>query len=151
MKKEYFRMTKKQLLSLLASSNLIGEKRPNVKNSEDAVKTAATVITNWQQENFVVIYLDAAGHPIDTRVIFIGTLNQSLVHPRETFAPAIELRAASVILAHNHPAGTPDPSAEDLAVTKRLIESGKILGIEVLDHVIITVDSHYSFRQSGLI
>ncbi|HSA34157.1 MAG TPA: JAB domain-containing protein [bacterium] len=142
-------MTKKQLLALLASSNLIGEKKEKILRSEDAVKTAATVIKNWKQEHFVVIYLDGAGQPIDTRTIFIGTLNQSLVHPRETFAPAIELRAASIILAHNHPAGTSEPSHEDLDVTKRLVESGRLLGIEVLDHVIITADSHYSFRQAG--
>ena len=151
MKKEYSRMTKKQLLAILASSNLIGEKRDTVRTAEDAVKTASTVIKNWKQEHFVAIYLDGAGHPIDTRTIFVGTLNQSLVHPRETFAPAIELRAASIILAHNHPSGSTDPSHDDLDVTKRLVEGGKLLGIEVLDHVIITADSHYSFRQSGII
>ncbi|HSA33950.1 MAG TPA: JAB domain-containing protein, partial [bacterium] len=78
-------------------------------------------------------------------------LTQSLVHPRELYAPAIELRSAGVIVAHNHPSGTPEPSADDLALTRRLQEAGKLLGIEFIDHVIITADTHYSFRQSGLI
>ncbi|HSA34822.1 MAG TPA: JAB domain-containing protein [bacterium] len=145
------RYTKKQLLALLASSNLIGEKKESIHRAEDAVKTAVTVIKNWKQEHFVAIYLDGAGQPIDTRVIFLGTLNQSLVHPRETFAPAIELRAASIILAHNHPSGTAEPSHDDIDVTKRLVETGKILGIEVIDHVIITADAHYSFKMNGRI
>jgi len=149
--KKYRNLSKKQLLALLASSNLIGEKRDRILKSEDAVKTVATVITNWKQENFVAVYLDGANKVIETRLLHLGTLTQSLVHPRELFAPAIELRSAGVIVAHNHPAGTPEPSADDLALTRRLQEAGKLLGIEFIDHVIITADTHYSFRQSGLI
>jgi len=149
--KKYRNLSKKQLLALLASSNLIGEKRDRILKSEDAVKTVATVITNWKQENFVAVYLDGANKVIETRLLHLGTLTQSLVHPRELYAPAIELRSAGVIVAHNHPSGTPEPSADDLALTRRLQEAGKLLGIEFIDHVIITADTHYSFRQSGLI
>ena len=149
--KNYSRMSKKQLLALLASSNLIGERRPNVKNSEDAVKTVASVIANWKQENFVAVYLDGANNVLDVRLLHLGTLNQSLVHPRELFAPAIELRSLGVIVAHNHPSGGIEPSADDLSLTRRLQEAGKILGIEVIDHLIITAGAHYSFRKSGLI
>ncbi|HSA33745.1 MAG TPA: JAB domain-containing protein [bacterium] len=148
--KNYNRMSKKDLLALLASSNLIGERRPNVKNSEDAVKTVASVIINWKQENFVAVYLDGANNVLDVRLLHLGTLNQSLVHPRELFAPAIELRSLGVIVAHNHPSGGIEPSADDLALTKRLQEAGKILGIELMDHLIVTADGYYSFRKAGL-
>jgi DNA repair protein RadC len=84
-------------------------------------------------------------------VITIGTLNQSLVHPREVFAPAIENRCASIIVAHNHPSGVLKPSMEDIAVTKRLKESGKLLGIELLDHVIFTKDDYFSLSDEGFL
>jgi DNA repair protein RadC len=85
------------------------------------------------------------------RIITIGTLNQSLVHPREVFAPAVENRCASIIVAHNHPSGILEASKEDIQVTKRLQESGKILGIELLDHVIFTRDDFLSFRDEGML
>ena len=148
--KSYNRMSKKDLLALLASSNLIGEKREKILNSEDAVKTASSVISNWKQENFVAIYIGGARNVLDVRLLHLGTLNQSLVHPRELFAPAIELRSLGVIVAHNHPSGGIEPSADDLALTKRLQEAGKILGIELMDHLIVTADGYYSFRKAGL-
>ena len=85
------------------------------------------------------------------KIISIGTLNASLIHPRETFRTAILKNCASVIVVHNHPSGSLEPSNEDLAVTKRLKDAGKLLGIEVLDHVIVTADSHKSFKEQGLI
>ena len=103
-----------------------------------------------QQEYFLTLYLDGANHLCETRVITIGTLNQSLVHPREVFAPAIEHRCASIIVAHNHPSGILEPSSEDIEVTKRLKESGKLLGIELLDHVIFTKDGYISLRDENL-
>ena len=105
---------------------------------------------NKKQEYFLSIYLDGANHICQTSVITIGTLNQSLVHPREVFAPAIENRCASIIVAHNHPSGVLKPSTEDLAVTKRLKESGKLLGIELLDHVIFTKNDYFSLSDNGL-
>ncbi len=149
--KKIANMSKKQLLALLESSNLIGEKKEKILNSEDAVKTASSVITNWKQENFVAVYVDGANNVLDARLLHLGTLNQSLVHPRELFAPAIELRSLGVIVAHNHPSGGTEPSADDLQLTRRIQEAGKILGIEVIDHVIITASEHYSFRKSGLL
>ncbi|HNW81803.1 MAG TPA: DNA repair protein RadC [bacterium] len=101
------------------------------------------------QEHFITITLDGANNVINVRVIFIGTLNRSLVHPREVFAPAFADRAASVIVAHNHPSGIVEPSIEDINITQRLVEAGKILGIEVLDHVILTKKSYYSFQGNG--
>ena len=102
-----------------------------------------------RQEYFLALYLDGANHLCETRVITIGTLNQSLVHPREVFSPAVENRCASIIVAHNHPSGILSPSIEDIEVTKRLQESGKILGIELLDHVIFTRDGFLSFRDEN--
>ncbi|MEA3512417.1 MAG: JAB domain-containing protein [Campylobacterota bacterium] len=104
-----------------------------------------------RQEHFMVLYLDGANIVLETRVISIGTINQSLVHPREVFAPAIELRACSIIIAHNHPSGVLKPSTEDFAVTKRLCKSGKLLGIEVLDHVIISKNGYLSMKDEELL
>ncbi len=106
---------------------------------------------NKKQEYFLAIYLDGANHICFTSVITIGILNQSLVHPREVFAPAIEHRCASIIVAHNHPSGQLEPSRADIVITDRLKESGKLLGIELLDHLIFTRDGYYSFNEEGLL
>ena len=104
-----------------------------------------------QQEYFLVITLDGASHIINTRTVFIGTLNQSLVHPREVFADAIADRAAGIIIAHNHPSGTLAASRADIAVTQRLEEVSKLVGIELLDHVILSKHGFYSFSDEGLL
>ena len=104
---------------------------------------------NKKQEYFLCIYLDGANHIVQTKVITIGILNQSLVHPREVYAYAIEKRCASIIVAHNHPSGILKPSSEDINVTKRLKESGKILGIELLDHVIFINGGFISLKESS--
>ena len=104
-----------------------------------------------QQEYFLVITLDGASHIINTRTVFIGTLNQSLVHPREVFANAIADRAAGIIIAHNHPSGTLSASRADIGITQRLEEVAKLVGIELLDHVILAKDGFYSFADEGLL
>ena len=104
-----------------------------------------------KQEYFIVITLDGANHIIEKRVVFIGTLNRSLIHPREIFADALTDRAASIIIAHNHPSGQLEASAEDLHVTQRIKESGKLLGIELLDHIIFTKDDFLSLADVGLL
>ncbi len=106
---------------------------------------------NKRQEYFLALYLDGANHLCETRVITIGILNQSLVHPREVFAPAVEQRCASIIVAHNHPSGILSPSDEDIEVTKRLQESAQILGIEFLDHIIFTKSGFISLRDEGIV
>jgi len=100
---------------------------------------------NRKQEYLICLTLDGANRLIQKHVITIGILNQSLVHPREVFAPAIEDRANSIVLVHNHPSGTPYPSKEDNQITMRLQEASKIIGIHLLDHVIITQHEHYSY------
>jgi len=107
-------------------------------------------IRNADQEHFVAITLNGAGNIITSRVITIGLLNHSLVHPRETFRGAILDNASSIIVAHNHPSGSLEPSPQDIAITTQLKEAGNILGIQVLDHIIVTKDHFTSFKEKGL-
>ena len=102
-----------------------------------------------KQEYFICMTLDGAGNLIQSRVVSIGTIEQSLVHPREVFADAISDRAAGVIFVHNHPTGDLALSEDDKEITKRLIEAGKLLGIKVCDHIIITNKAYFSFKESG--
>ncbi len=107
-------------------------------------------IREQKKEHFVTFYLDTRNQEIKRDIVSIGTLNYNLVHPREVFEPAVKNLAASVILAHNHPSGCLEPSDEDLSLTKRLAQAGKLLGIEVLDHVIVTKEGWLSFKQKNL-
>lgn len=104
-----------------------------------------------QKEHFIALYLDAREGLIESRTISVGTLNASLVHPREVFEPAVALHAAGIIVAHNHPSGSAEPSGDDREITKRLVETGRILGIEIRDHIIIAKTEHFSFRQQLLL
>jgi DNA repair protein RadC len=103
-------------------------------------------IRDHKKEHFVVFFLDTRNQQIQREIISIGTLNANLVHPREVFEPAILHNAAQIIVCHNHPSGNPEPSDEDLAITRRLQEAGKILGIEVLDHVVVTKTTFLSIK-----
>ena len=102
-------------------------------------------------EEFWALYLDAKGRLLHESRISQGTLTSSLVHPREVFSPALLHRAASVVVAHNHPSGDPEPSREDVATTNRLRKSGKLLGIELIDHVVVGLGRYYSFLEMGKI
>jgi DNA repair protein RadC len=104
-----------------------------------------------QKEHFVAFYLDTQNYLIERQTISIGTLNSSLVHPREVFEPALSFHAASVIIAHNHPSGELEPSPEDREVTRRLIEAGKIIGIDIIDHIILGKKGYFSFQQAKLL
>jgi DNA repair protein RadC len=123
----------------------------DIKNPEAVVKAIRASVQDKAKEHFKLILLNSRNRVIAISTISIGTLTTSLVHPREVFKDAIMHSAASVVLAHNHPSGDPDPSEDDLKITKKLVESGKILGIEVIDHIIIGKIDHYSFREKGLI
>jgi DNA repair protein RadC len=103
-----------------------------------------------KQEYFLCISLNGANEVIGNRVITVGLLNSNQVHPREVFVDAISDRAAYVILAHNHPSGALKPSADDISTTRQLVESGKILGISVLDHILVTRKGYLSFKEKGL-
>ena len=108
-------------------------------------------IAGKQQEYFLCISLNGANEVIEKRIVTIGLLDKSPVHPREVFADVIADRAAAVIFAHNHPSGELQPSEADLRIHDQLTEAGKILGLRVLDHVIVTRKGHYSFQEAGLI
>jgi DNA repair protein RadC len=104
-----------------------------------------------KKEHFVALYLNSRNQLVNKEIISIGTLNSGIVHPREVFKPAIDCLVSSIIVAHNHPSGSPIPSEKDIELTKRLVEAGKILGIEILDHVIITNKDSFSFKEKFLI
>lgn len=112
--------------------------RPIIDSPESAVEQLSD-IRDKKQEYFVCLTLDGANRLIAKRIITIGTLTSSLVHPREVFADAITDRAASIIVAHNHPSGNIEPSDADMSVTERLIESATLLGIKMIDHIIVTM------------
>jgi len=123
---------------------------PIVQSINDVILQVG-YIREKTREHFVAIYLNARNELLFRKHIFIGTLNASLVHPREIFSEALRHNAASVILVHNHPSGDAEPSQDDLEITKRIIEAGKIMGIDVLDHVIITKNKIFSFKENKLI
>lgn len=119
---------------------------PSIDSLADAVR-AVSFIREKKKEYFIAVYLNARNNILATETVSIGTLNASLVHPREVFEPAVRHLATSVLLAHNHPSGDPEPSDADIAMTKRLGEAGRIMGIELLDHLIVTTERYYSFRE----
>ena len=107
-------------------------------------------IANLDREHFVVVLLNTKNEVIEAPTVSVGTLSSSLVHPREVFKPAIRASAASVVLAHNHPSGRVEPSREDREVTRRMVEAGGIIGIEVLDHVIVG-EGYFSMKEHGML
>ena len=123
---------------------------PTISNAKDAV-AQLTDLRDLKKEHFVVLYLNARNQLVRKEIVSIGTLNANLVHPREVFEPAIKHSAANIIVAHNHPSGDSKPSEDDLKITKRLIEAGKIMGIEIADHIIVAKNSHLSFKEEYLI
>lgn len=108
-------------------------------------------IRSSKKEYFIVFYLDVRNQIIKREIISIGTLNTGLVHPREVFESAVKNNTAQIILSHNHPSGDPHPSDDDLKLTKRLIKAGEILGIEIIDHVIVTVKEYFSLKENKII
>jgi len=104
---------------------------------------------NKKKEFFIALFLDTQNQVLAKKVISVGTLNSSLIHPRELFEPAIKNLASYIIVAHNHPSGQVRPSDEDMAVTKRLVDVGKILGIAVVDHLVFGQSGFYSFKENN--
>lgn len=119
---------------------------PSIFAPGDALSLLADIRLQ-KKEHFVVLYLDARNQLITKETVSIGTLNGSMVHPREVFEPAIKHLAAQLVLAHNHPSGDETPSLADITITKRLVEAGELIGIGVLDHIIVTTTSFYSFKE----
>lgn len=125
--------------------------RPHqITGSQDAAKLVTSYLAGADREYFVVLLLDAKNKINAINTVATGTLNQALVHPREVFKPAILANAASMILAHNHPSGDPSPSLEDIEVTLKLVEAGRLLGIEVLDHIVLGDETYVSFKDKDM-
>ena len=123
----------------------------DIKEPQSVVKAIRASIKDKAKEHFKLILLNTRNKIIGISTVSIGTLNTSLAHPREIFKEAIIHNAMSVVLAHNHPSGDSEPSEDDLKITKRLVESGKILNIEVIDHIIIGKNNFCSFKEKGLL
>lgn len=119
-----------------------------IRSPEDAA-SLLMYMKHHKQEHFVALFLNTKNVVIGKKTIFVGSLNASIVHPRELFHEAIQRSAASIIVSHSHPSGDPTPSREDIEITKRLGEAGKILGVQVLDHVIIGFDRFISLKEKG--
>jgi DNA repair protein RadC len=122
-----------------------------INSPKDAADLVMSQMMYLKQEEFRLLILNTKHQVIENVLISIGTLNQSLVHPREVYSPAIKKSAAAVIALHNHPSGDPEPSKEDVSITNRLQECGKILGIELLDHIVIGLNRYVSLKDRGLL
>ncbi|SDZ03994.1 DNA repair protein RadC [Evansella caseinilytica] len=125
------------------------EERYVIRSPEDVAKYMMEDMRHLTQENFVCLYLNTKNHVIHKQTIFIGSLNSSIVHPREVFKEAFRYSAAAVICLHNHPSGDVTPSREDIEVTKRLAQCGSMLGIDMLDHIIIGDHRYCSLKEKG--
>jgi DNA repair protein RadC len=134
--------------SLELSSRLLDKNRHVLRDAADVLPLISS-LADKKQEYFICITLNGGNRLLSKRIVTIGLLDQALVHPREVFAEAIRERAAKVIVAHNHPAGDNAPSREDVRVTENLSQAASILGIEFLDHLIITRNGYFSFREEG--
>ncbi|MEH6942793.1 DNA repair protein RadC [Bacillus sp. JJ722] len=130
-------------------TNLCYTERYVIRSPEDCANFCMNDMRFLSQEHFVCLYLNTKNQVLHKQTIFIGSLNASIVHPREVFKEAFRRSAASIICIHNHPSGDPTPSQEDIDVTKRLIECGKIIGIDVLDHLIIGEKKYVSLKEKG--
>lgn len=148
---------KNKAITILASfelskrSKLSNGEKVIIKSSKDAAVVMEDSLRGLSKEYFQILMVNTKNHLLGIETISIGSLNSSIVHPRELFYPAIKRSAACIILDHNHPSGDPYPSEEDINVTNRVIDAGEILGIEVLDHIIIGESTYYSFKEEKII
>ena len=124
-------------------------KRDRVKKPEEVWELVQGRLAGKKEEHFLAVFLNIRSHVIKTEEISVGSLDASIVHPRELFKKAMKATAASVVLVHNHPSGDPEPSNEDIQLTKRLVEVGELMGIAVLDHVIVGEDTFISMKREG--
>jgi DNA repair protein RadC len=122
-----------------------------IRGPDDVLAVLGAKLAREQREHFLVLLLNARHEVMAKVTVSIGSLNASIVHPREVFLPAVIGSAASIVLVHNHPSGDPEPSEEDLSITRRLVEAGELLGIGVLDHVVVASRGVVSFRARRLL
>lgn len=125
--------------------------RPMINTPSDAADLVMEEMRKLDREHFRIIHLSTRNHVLGICPVSVGSLNSSIVHPRECFKDAIRRNANTIILLHNHPSGDPTPSSEDIEITRRLAEGGKILGIEVLDHIVIGDKKYVSLKEQGVL
>lgn len=125
--------------------------KKQILSSKDASIVLEDNLRGLNKEHFIILMLNTKNFLLGVETVSIGSLNSSIVHPRELFKSAINKSAAAIILAHNHPSGDATPSKEDIEVTKRIISGGQLLGIDVIDHIIIGDNSYYSFKEEKMI
>ncbi|MEK4186379.1 RadC family protein [Paenibacillus sp. FSL L8-0494] len=143
----------RQIVSALKIGHIISltsEPINKIKTPMDIYKLMVPTFTNLNKEHFVCLFLNTKNMVLGWETISIGSLNSCIVHPREVFRPAIKRSSASIVCVHNRPSGNPEPSEEDVSITKRLQEAGMTIGIDVLDHVIIGHQSYVSLKERGL-
>lgn len=137
-------------LGVRIASGDMGPRRM-INNANDAAKLLSPAMRHLAAEQFWALMLDSRNGMLGMSRVSAGTVNSSPVHPREVFREAIARSSSGLIVAHNHPSGDPAPSPEDLAVTERLVEAGRLIGIEMIDHIIIGTDSFVSLKQMGIL
>lgn len=123
----------------------------SVKSHQDVIKLVRQKLKDKKKEHFLILCLDTRNNLIKISNISTGTLDANLVHPREVFKEAIQSLSSSIILVHNHPSGNPEPSDADIDITKRILETGKAVGIDILDHIIIANNRSFSFKEKGMV
>ena len=149
-------LTKAQLLTLKAVIEFARRVLDRGMGTEPSITSPADVLSELRgikdkkREYFVAVFLNARNQIIQKEIVSVGTLSSSLVHPREVFSPAVATSAASVILAHNHPSGDVTPSREDIELTRRIVQAGEIMGIEILDHLIVGSDRFLSMKEANV-
>ncbi len=129
----------------------VDEPKRKICSPKDVYALMYPKMREQKKEKFITLYLDTKNQILKEETISIGSLNASIVHPREVFKGALELSSASIIMIHNHPSGDPSPSREDIMVTEKLVDGGKLLGIDVLDHIIIDDGRYTSLKDEGFI
>ena len=141
----------KALFELARRKDGHDEEQIQIKSHQDVIKVVRQQLKDKKKEHFLILCLDTRNNLIKIGNISTGTLDANLVHPREVFKEAIQSLASSIILVHNHPSGNPEPSDADIDITKRILETGKIIGIDVLDHIIIAENKSLSFKEKGIL
>lgn len=147
MKNLYIKKLEFQLINIVSEKIYTFSDPESIYKSEIVKKELKLA----DREKFMAFFLNGRNKVLSYEIISIGSLNSSIVHPRESFKGAIMSSATSIVFVHNHPTGDPTPSNDDIAITKRLVESGKILGIKVLDHIIIGDNDYFSFSKENLL
>lgn len=137
-------------IKIVKESSLLYKGR-TIRSPQDGFDLAKQYLGDVDREHFIIVCLDTKNQPTCINTAHIGSLNASIVSVREVFKTAIVSNSASILAFHNHPSGNPEPSREDKEVTKRLVEAGKIIGIDVLDHIILGDDSFVSLKEKGYI